>query len=156
MRELTNMIITFCGHAQFSKSEKYQRTVLDFLKRTVGDQAADMYLGGYGNFDSFAYGCCLKYKESHPNISLVFITPYVTPEYMKNRFECQSTKYDSVIYPEIEDKPLKFAITYRNRWMVEKADYVVCFITHSYGGAYKTYQHAKKCNKKIINIFNDA
>ena len=97
------MIVTFCGHTQFSKSEEYEQQILAFLEEKVGDQPADMYLGGYGSFDSFAYDCCKKYKETHPNVSLVFVTPYLTIDYQKNHLDYQKTRYDSILYPEIED-----------------------------------------------------
>ena len=64
----------------------------------------------------------------------------------------QELTYDSTVYPEIEDKPLKFAISYRNKWMVQKADYVIAFIERSFGGAYQTYKYAKSMGKKIFNI----
>ncbi|MBE6601361.1 MAG: hypothetical protein E7637_02495 [Ruminococcaceae bacterium] len=146
------MIVTFCGHAHFSKSEEYERKILTFLKEKVGDQPADMFLGGYGAFDSFAYDCCKKYKGTHPNISLVFVTPYLSVEYQKNHLYYQQTRYDSILYPEIEDKPPRFAIIYRNRWMIEQADYVICGITHDWGGAYQTYQYAKRKKKHIFNV----
>ena len=60
--------------------------------------------------------------------------------------------YDETVYPEIEKKPLRFAIVYRNRWMVEMADYVVAYINRDWGGAYKTYEHAKRKKKPIFNI----
>ena len=60
--------------------------------------------------------------------------------------------YDSIIYPEIENKPKRYAITYCNRYMVEKADFVVAYITHDWGGAYKTYKYAKQKKKEILNI----
>lgn len=63
------MIVAFCGHSQFSKSKECEQRILDFLEQKVGDRAADMYLGGYGGFDGFAYECCKKYKEKHPNIN---------------------------------------------------------------------------------------
>ena len=50
------MIITFCGHSAFRGTEEYEQKILDLLKEKVGDSAADMYLGGYGGFDRFAYG----------------------------------------------------------------------------------------------------
>ena len=111
-----------------------------------------MYLGDYGEFDGFAYDCCKKFKETHPTVSLVFVTPYLTVQYQKNHLEYQKTRYDSIIYPEIEDKPLRFAISYRNKWMVKKADYIVCGIDHDWGGAYQTYQYAKKQKKSIFNV----
>ena len=146
------MIITFCGHSQFIRTEEYEQKILAFLEEKVGDNPADFYLGGYGSFDSFAYDCCKKYKATHPGVSLIFITPYMTVEYQQNHLEYQKTRYDEIIYPKIEDKPPRFAITYRNRWMVEQADYVICGITHDWGGAYKTYQHAKRKKKHIFNV----
>ena len=107
------MIITFCGHSQFTRTEEYEQKILAFLEEKVGDNPADFYLGGYGSFDSFAYDCCKKYKAIHPGVSLIFITPYMTVEYQQNHLEYQKTRYDEIIYPEIEDKPPRFAITYR-------------------------------------------
>ena len=146
------MIVTFCGHAQFSKSEEYEQQILAFLEEKVGNQPADMYLGGYGSFDSFAYDCCKKYKETHPNVSLVFVTPYLTIDYQKNHLDYRKARYDLILYPEIEDKPKRYAITYRNKYMVEKADFVVAYVSRDWGGAYTTYKHAKKQGKQIFNL----
>lgn len=148
------MTITFCGHSQFPRSEECEKKILELLEEIVGESKADMYLGDYGDFDELAYKCCKKYKESHPNISLIFITPYMTVDYQRNHLEIKKKRFDSIIYPEIEDKPSKFAISYRNKWMVEKADYVICGIIHGWGGAYKTYQHAKRKKKPIFNVVN--
>ena len=146
------MIVTFCGHAYFSESEEYERQLLAFLEEKVGDQPADMYLGGYGEFDRFAYDCCKKYKGTHPNVSLVFVTPYLTIEYQKDYLDDQRTRYDSILYPGIEGKPKRYAIVYRNRYMVDKADYVVAFVSRDWGGAYATYKHAKRKGKEIFNL----
>lgn len=146
------MIVTFCGHAQISKTEEYEQQILTFLEEKVGDRPADMYLGGYGSFDSLAYDCCKKYKQTHPNVSLVLVTPYLTIDYQKNHLDFQRTRYDFILYPEIEDKPKRYAIIYRNRYMVEKADYVVAYVSHDWGGAYTTYKYAKRKGKEIFNL----
>ena len=146
------MIITFCGHGNFQKTEEYKKRLLSFFEERIGDDAADFYLGGYGNFDSFAYDCAKEYKAKHPKTSLVFITPYFDLSYQKKHLEDIKLRYDDIIYPEIEDKPRKFAITYRNRYMVESADCVVAYIDHDWGGAYQTYKHAKRKGKYIFNL----
>lgn len=146
------MIITFCGHSDFRASKESEKKLIAFLEKTVGNATADMYLGGYGEFDSFAYSCCKKYQESHKGIALIFVTPYMTLEYQKNHLNFIKDQYDQILYPEIEDKPLKFAITYRNQWMVEKSDAVVCAIYRTVGGAYKTYKYAKRKKKAIYNL----
>ena len=146
------MVITFCGHAIFTTTEEQEQKMLAFLETTVGNQAADMYFGGYGEFDEFAYRCCKEYKKTHPNVYLFFITPYITENYQKKHLFFQKEKYDGIIYPEIENKPLKFAIFYRNKWMVEKADYVITFVNHDWGGAYIAYRYAKQKGKPIFNL----
>lgn len=146
------MIVTFCGHADFLKSEKYEQILLNLLEKVVGDRPAEMYLGGYGGFDDFAYDCCKKYKRTHPGISLVFVTPYLTEAYQKDHLKNQENRFDYILYPEIENKPKKFAIVYRNKYMVEKADVVIAYVMHDFGGAYATYTYAKRKGKEIFNL----
>ena len=55
------------------------------------------------------------------------------------------------ILPEgIESVPRRFAISYRNKWMLNKSDIVVTYVTRKYGGAWEFEQTAKKMNKIII------
>ena len=149
------MVITFFGHSSFVGRSEYEERVLKFLESVVGDRTAEMYLGGYGGFDAFAYSCCKKYKQTHPNVSLVFITPYITAEYQKNHLEGLRSLYDFIVYPQIEDKLPRFAITYRNKWMVENADHIVVGIDHAYGGAYRAYRHALTKGKPIVNVIEN-
>ena len=151
-RERNMMIITFCGHSEFKYSKELEQQMLDILEKEVGDDPAEMYLGGYGDFDAFAYQCCKKYKELHPNIKLIFVTPYLTPEYQRNHLSELSKSYDLILYPELEDKIPRFAIVYRNRYMVDAADLVIALVAHSFGGAYKTLKYAQKKGKRILNI----
>ena len=97
------MIVTFCGHSDFIATKEHERKILDFLEETVGNQPSDMYLGGYGGFDSFAFYCCKKFKETHPYVNLVFVAPYITEEYQRNYLQHYSKTYDLILYPEIEN-----------------------------------------------------
>ena len=146
------MIISFFGHSNFQKTKEYEEKILAILHDKVNSAAVDFYLGGYGAFDDFAYECCKKYKETHPYVTLTFVTPYITLDYQKNHLQNEKSKYDDIIYPDIEDKPLRFAITYRNKWIVEQSDYIICAIDHSWGGAFKTYQYALQKGKTVFNI----
>ncbi len=56
------------------------------------------------------------------------------------------------IYPPIENTPPRFAILKRNEWMMTNADVIIAYVTHNYGGAYKSLEVAKRKKKKIINI----
>lgn len=144
------MIITFCGHADFQKTSEQETQLLSFFEKTIGDHKAKFYLGGYGLFDEFAYECCKKYKKTHLNVDLVLVIPYL--HFEKSKVNDYFEKYDETIYPPIEDKPLKFAIVYRNQYMIDAADLVVAHVTRSWGGAYRTLQYAKRKGKKIVNF----
>ena len=148
------MIITFCGHSEFKRTSEYEEKILSFLESTVGGEPADMYLGGYGEFDEFACDCCSKYKATHPNVRLILVTPYIGTKCGAKHLLWSVGRYDSILYLGLEDKPLKFAIIYRNRYMVEKADCIVAFINHKWGGAYTMYRYAKSKGKKIYNLAN--
>ncbi len=148
------MVVSFFGHAQFHRNDKYEQEILHYLSENIGDQYAEVYFGGYGGFDLFAYECCKKYKATHPNISLVFVSPYTTVEYQRNHLDHQKARYDSILYPGLENIPPRFAIVYRNRYIVEKSDYIMFYVSHDWGGAYATYQYAMKRNKCIYNLAN--
>ena len=148
------MKITFCGHSNFIPTPELEQKMLSIFENEIGDSYAELYLGGYGNFDSFALSCGKKYKQTHSNIKLLFITPYMSLSYQKNHLEYEKLLYDEVIYPEIEKVPPKFAISYRNQWMVEKSDLVIAYVRNEWGGAYKTYMYAQRKNKRTFNLAN--
>lgn len=78
-------------------------------------------------------------------MTLVLVTPYLHTQY-------ESEKYDRILYPRLENVPLRFAISQRNRWMVRQAAVVIAYVTHSWGGAYQTYRYAKFQGKMIYNL----
>ena len=66
------------------------------------------------------------------------------------------SKYDdfsNTILPEgIETTPKRFAISYRNKWMVKQSDIVVTYVTHNWGGAAQFKALAKKQGKTVIEL----
>ena len=52
----------------------------------------------------------------------------------------------------IESVPPRFAISWRNRWMLRQSDHVVTFITRSFGGAAQFADAAKQQGKTVINL----
>ena len=45
-----------------------------------------------------------------------------------------------------------FAIEKRNRWMLDHADYCICYVNHAYGGAHKFARMAKRKGLTVINL----
>ena len=146
------MIITFCGHADFVQTNQLEEKVLLLLTNIIGDCSAELYLGHYGAFDRFALHCGKIYKGSHPNTSLLSITPYFSNSYHTQSTPIDFNDYDGFLYPPIEHIPYKLSILYCNQWMVEQADMVIAYINHDGGGAYQTYRYAVKMGKSILNL----
>ena len=139
------MIITFCGHSDFNMAQKYEPIVMSLFEKLLQNAQIEFYLGGYGQFDNFAFSCAKKIKQLHPVVSLTFVSPYL-------EVKCSSNEYDNIMYPELESIPRKYAILYRNRYMIEKADFVLAYVHRNYGGAYRSFTYAKWLKKKIINL----
>lgn len=142
------MVIVFCGHSDYIQNTQDEEIILNILEMEVGDAPCEIFLGGYGNFDDFAFRCAKKFKQSHPKAKSVLITPYLKKG--KNAYE--KADFDSIIYPSLEHVPPRYAISRRNRWMIEQTDIVICCVSHSYGGAYTMYLDAKRNAKKIYNL----
>ena len=148
------MIITFVGHSSMmvdrNLSKEIREAILSNIKQ---DASVTFYCGGYGDFDRHCATMCRQLKETIPSSEIIFVTPYIAPSYQKKLKHLIDTElYDTIIYPPIENTPPRFAITKRNEWMVSQADFIIAYVSHSYGGAYKTLSYAKRKQKAMINL----
>ena len=148
------MTIAFAGHSVVSPREKIKETVKEQIRNNVTEgEAIICYIGGYGDFDMICAQACPELKDEYPFIEVVYVTPYITLSEQRKIKEMQECGLcDTSIYPPIENTPPRFAITKRNEWMMTNADLIIAYIDHSYGGAYKSLEVAKRKRKKIINI----
>ncbi len=142
----------FFGHADYIENNSDMQKVMDLLEERVADLAVDFFLGEYGNFDRFAYGCATKLKARHKNARLVFVTPYISEGYLQNHSGIKEGRFDEILYPSIENVPPRYAILRRNRWIVDKADIVITHLMRKFGGAYKAYDYAIRKKKEVYNI----
>ena len=147
------MIITFFGHSDYTYNINDEITLIRLFEKIIQNKQVDFYFGGYGRFDDFALNCAIKYKEKHCNCKLIFITPYIN-DWLNQRRDYLNKKYDSIIYPELETVPPKFAILKRNEWMVNKADYVFAYVNCHFGGAYKALVYAHRRKKPYTNLYD--
>ena len=143
------MIISFCGHSTYIEKESHQTQVLQILESEIDNREVEFFLGEYGCFDSFAYKCAKIYQKNHVNAKLIYITPYIKS---KKDILDQASRFDEIIYPTLETVPKKYAISHRNRWIVDKSNIIIAYVEHDFGGAYKMYKYAQNQNKKIYNL----
>lgn len=139
--------VTFCGHRDISSEtlQKLGPLLYDEIEKLILDGADTFLLGGYGKFDRLCAETVRKLKEKHPHITSTLVIPYIDRDYDRDL-------YDSSEYPPIEKTPKRFAISARNKYMVEKSDVVISYVVFPWGGAYETLLHAKRKKKTIIKI----
>jgi uncharacterized phage-like protein YoqJ len=147
-------IITFCGHKDVSDRQLILNKLIETLETYFkGETPLTFYCGGYGGFDIVASQAIdiLRNKYTQVKAEKILVTPYITSAYQE-RIRDMKKFYDDVVYPPLENVPLKFAISRRNEWMVESSDVVIAYVKLSWGGAAKTLTYAKRKHKQIINI----
>ena len=139
------MTVTFFGHKDTPKEiEPTLRTTLVDLIKNHG--ATEFYVGNNGNFDTMVRRQLENLSQTYP------ITYNVVLAYLPTK----KSEYDddtNTILPEgIETAPKRFAISYRNKWMVGQADIVVTYVTHGFGGAAQFKAMAERQGKTVIEL----
>lgn len=136
-------VCTFFGHKECHNldAQVLRNAIEDLIQ-----QGADLfYVGHQGHFDAMVYSCLKQLHNVYPHIQFFVVLAYL-PIKKPDHPETANT-----LYPEIEGYP-KFAIDRRNRWMIHAADHCLCYITHTWGGAYKFARIAKQKGLNIVNL----
>ena len=139
------MVVTFCGHKQVENEDQVRQWLENAVDGLIREGADVFYLGGYGGFDRMALSAVNKAKEAHPSVRAILVLPYLDRS-------MDLDAYDGSIYPPLEKVPRRYAISRRNRWMVDQADVVVAYVIHEWGGAATTLRYAEAKKKTIIRF----
>lgn len=141
--------VSLFGHRKIDNLIRLEDQLTSLIRKLIQTNSYVAFLiGRNGEFDEYA-ASVIKHvqkavgKESS-DISLVLPYEVAKLEYYKKY-------YDNIIIPEsVSGAHPKFAITLKNRWMIEQSDLVIAYVEHSHGGAYTAMKYAEKLSKKII------
>lgn len=138
------MICTFFGHKNTPETVKplLRETVIDLIENHGANK---FYVGNNGHFDGMAASILKELKQIYPNIEY-----HVVLAYLRN--DGNEIEHPTEFPDGIENTPAKFAIDFRNKWMLNKSDTIIAYITHGWGGAAKFAGQAKRKKKQIINL----
>lgn len=107
------------------------------------------YIGDKGAFDLMAKSIVRELCEVYPQIRYSIVLAYLP----QKRDEFDTRDFSDTIFPEgIEAVPKRYAISWRNNWMLKRADHVICYVNHSWGGAAQFVEKAIKQGKVVINL----
>ena len=139
---------TFFGHHDCPSSIKPK--LRDVLIDLIESHDVDMfYVGQQGAFDGIVRSVLKELVSVYPHIRYAVVLERLPPK----RDEFDTRDYSDTMLPEgIETDHPRFAITSRNKWMIKHSDYVVTYITHSWGGAVQFAEMAEGQNRTVINL----
>ena len=135
---------TFFGHRDCPDSVKPE--LLAAIENLITEKhVKTFYVGNHGNFDRLAASLLRDLAILRPDIKCYVVLAYLPTKAYNDSYES--------IFPEgIEDVPKRFAIDFRNHWMIEKSDYVITHVNRNFGGAAKAKNYAEKHGRVVINI----
>lgn len=136
----------FFGHRVVTGNinERLKQEIEDLIQN---ENVTTFYVGNQGSFDSMVLSALKIMKGKYQQIRYSVVLAYLR----KSTDDLLDEK--NTLYPEgIESVPKRFAISWRNDWLINHSDYVICYITHITGGAAKYVAKAKNKGKRVINI----
>ena len=139
-------VCTFFGHRDCPSSVKPKlRAVLIDL---IENRSVDMfYVGNKGAYDRMVRSVLRELAQEYPQIHYAVVLERIPGKKSEDHPEDFS---DTVLPEGIEEVPPRFAIVRRNKWMLRQSDYVVTYVTHSWGGAAQFAKMAKRQKKTVI------
>ena len=139
---------TFFGHRDCPSSirPRLRDTLIDLFE----NHAVDMfYVGRQGAFDAIVSSVLKELILEYPHIRYAIVLERIPGK----RNESDPRDYSDTMLPEgIENVHPRFAISWRNKWMLDRSDYVVTYITRFWGGAAQFAQIAATQNKTVMNL----
>ncbi len=137
---------TFFGHRECP--EVVRPLLRELLVRLITDHGVDtFYVGNQGQFDAHVRAVLRELTKEYPHIRYAVVLAYM-PGAVRD-----GADFSDTMLPEgIEAVHPRFAISWRNNWMLRQSGFVVTHITHTWGGAYKFVEKAKKQGKTVINL----
>ena len=134
---------TFFGHGDCPET-KYSNILQAIQNLITEKNIITFYVGTQGNFDSLVYRALCNLRADFPQIRIYRVLAYLPKD--------NSLISDSILLEGIELIHPRYAISWRNRWMIKRSDYVIAYITYNYGGAARFVNEAERRGKTIIRV----
>jgi len=137
---------TFIGHKDTPR--EVEPILKSVLKKLISKNNVNIfYVGTHGSFDYITLKVLKRLKNEFPHIDFFEVLAY--PPFKKDEYK----DYTHTIYPDIEKSPAKYAIIERNKWMIEKSDFLICYVQHNFSNAHKFKEFAEKKGKTVLNLY---
>ena len=139
---------TFFGHRDcpYASKSKLRDVLIDLIENHNVDM---FYVGHQGAFDALVSGVLQDLTQEYPHVQYAVVLAYMPAK------NSGPVDYSDTMLPEgIELVHPRYAISWRNNWMLQQADFVVAYVGHSWGGAAQYVQKAIRSGKTVINLYD--
>ena len=106
------------------------------------------YVGHQGGFDSLVRGVLRELEQEYSEVRYAVVLAY-TPSGAP-----VADTTDTMLPEGIELVHPRYAISWRNNWMLQQSDFVIAYVAHSWGGAAQDVKMAIRSGKIVINLFD--
>jgi len=138
---------TFFGHSCCPEQirPKLRAVVVDLIENHGIDR---FYVGNHGGFDGMVHSVLGQIVPTYAGVQYAVVLSCVP-----TRTDAYDWEFCDTIVPDgIELVPPRFGISWRNKWMIRQAEYVVTYVTHSFGGAAQFAHMAQRQGKRMIEL----
>ena len=141
-------VCTFFGHRNCPDGLKHRlRAVIIDL---ITNRGIDMfYVGRQGGFDRLVRSVLREITQEYPQVRYAVVLAYMPSEH-----PVLGDTSDTMLPEGIELVHPRYAIFWRNNWMLQKSDFVVAYVAHSWGGAAQYVRKASRSGKTVINLYH--
>lgn len=155
------LTVCFTGHRSIpSNIQPLLTKRLDETLRTLYRHGyRDFLCGGALGFDMLAAQRVLQLTKACPDAHLCMAIPCSTQSAHWSPSDCQS--YEQLLYSAHETQVLsrdyyEGCMLTRNRYMVDRSAFCVCYLTHHHGGTLYTAHYALKEHLPLLNLAIEA
>ena len=152
------MTCAFTGHRNIKYGHK--AALPDLLSRAIGyayDQGCRRFItGGAIGFDTEAARQVIRFRLSHPDVTLVLFLPCLDQDAAWSAR--QRSSYDYILSAADEVKYVsesydRSCMRRRNQAMAEECDIMIAYVGHDRSGASQTLRIARELGRETYNLY---
>ena len=149
---------SFTGHRSYPN--EHRKRLVEHLKRAVeyaySIGCREFYAGGAIGFDTLAAREVIRFRLSHPDVSLILLLPCLNQNEKWSGSDTDAYEYilseaDEVRY--FADTYTKSCMQKRNKALAEACDIMIAYVSKPRSGAAQTVRMAEGLGKKVYNLY---